>query len=348
MIKNGESKKKIIIILSLLSISCLLAYYFNIILRINIIFSHFFYLPIVLACIWWKYKGLIVPIFLWILLLFFSILNGMIIFIIDNLFRGIMFVIVGFATATLSRYLLKAEELNKAHEDMRFYRDLLIHDTNNILQAIRSSSELYHICKNDENRKDEIDEYINIIEKQTIRGVSLIHNVLKLSEFEEKEIILIQTEALTVLREAVSFMYKRFIEKTINIEILAENSSYYIYANDLLIDIFENIIINAINYNVNDTREIVIKVSQEEINNYVKIEFLDNGVGVEDVRKKKIFQNEGRAIKSQKGMGLGLTLVKKIMESYDGTVWVEDKILGDHTQGSNFILLFRKLFNNKR
>jgi signal transduction histidine kinase len=42
-------------------------------------------------------------------------------------------------------------------------------------------------------------------------------------------------------------------------------------------------------------------------------------------------------------MGLGLSLVKTIMDSYKGRVWVEDKLKEDFTRGSNFILLIPEL-----
>ena len=38
-------------------------------------------------------------------------------------------------------------------------------------------------------------------------------------------------------------------------------------------------------------------------------------------------------------MGFGLSLVKKILEGYNGKIWVEDRIQGDYTKGSNFIVL---------
>jgi signal transduction histidine kinase len=41
-------------------------------------------------------------------------------------------------------------------------------------------------------------------------------------------------------------------------------------------------------------------------------------------------------------MGIGLSLVKKIIEEYTGKVWVENRIKGDHTKGSNFIVLLKQ------
>lgn len=38
-------------------------------------------------------------------------------------------------------------------------------------------------------------------------------------------------------------------------------------------------------------------------------------------------------------MGFGLTLVKKIIESYKGDIWIDDRVPDDYTQGSNFVVL---------
>lgn len=69
------------------------------------------------------------------------------------------------------------------------------------------------------------------------------------------------------------------------------------------------------------------------------MEFKDNGEGVKNTRKEKIFQRIPGKGKIDYRMGLGLSLVKTIIENYTGEIWVEDRIKGDHTKGSNFILL---------
>ena len=104
---------------------------------------------------------------------------------------------------------------------------------------------------------------------------------------------------------------------------------------------FENILINAIRHNNNAQVEIIVRVSkfQENKTDYVKIEFIDNGMGIEDSQKDIIFQRGYEEGKSTSGMGLGLSLVKKILQIYDGKIWVEDRVKGNPSEGSNFIVL---------
>jgi len=60
---------------------------------------------------------------------------------------------------------------------------------------------------------------------------------------------------------------------------------------------------------------------------------------VPDDRKDIIFKKGNRELKGDKGMGLGLSLVSKIINSFNGKIWVEDKIKGDYRKGSNFIII---------
>lgn len=60
---------------------------------------------------------------------------------------------------------------------------------------------------------------------------------------------------------------------------------------------------------------------------------------LEDARKEEIFLRAYNKDKSISGLGLGLSLVKKIIETYNGQIWVENRIKGDHSKGSNFIIL---------
>ena len=82
----------------------------------------------------------------------------------------------------------------------------------------------------------------------------------------------------------------------------------------------------------------ISKEKKEDID-YFKLEFLDNGLGIPDKMKEQIFLKGYREDESISGMGLGLYLVKRIVESFKGQIWVEDRIKGAHIKGSNFIIL---------
>lgn len=106
----AKEKYKILVMSILLSISCFLTYYFHIILKTEVVYSHFFYIPIIFACIWWKRKGLPVAIFLAALLicshLFYLGVRG----IANDCFRALIFIVVSIIVAEISENMAKIQE----------------------------------------------------------------------------------------------------------------------------------------------------------------------------------------------------------------------------------------------
>ncbi|MFX0019865.1 MAG: PAS domain S-box protein [Promethearchaeota archaeon] len=228
----------------------------------------------------------------------------------------------------------------EAFNRSNFYKDLFAHDINNIFQNIQSSAELLSLLLEEMNiRKG--NNFLDIIKDQIIRGSNLISNVRKLSEIEEIESHLKKVELVGVLNEVKNYIIKSFQNKNINLEILYDEGQIFIKANELLPDVFENILINAIRYNRNSSIELIIKVSKEIFDgrNFIRMEFIDNGIGIPNEMKEKVFQRGYNHKGIIKGLGLGLTLVKKVIGIYNGQIWVEDKVNGDYSQGSKFIIL---------
>ena len=118
-VKEREGSLKNLILFILLSISIFLQLHFQIILKTGIIFSHFFYIPIILACFWWKRNGLVIPAFLALLLIIFPIFIGENIYLltdVDNLLRALLLISVGIVVAILSEHISKTE--NKLKEQI--------------------------------------------------------------------------------------------------------------------------------------------------------------------------------------------------------------------------------------
>ena len=242
----------------------------------------------------------------------------------------------------------RIKELKRSEENYRykyeitkFYRGFFTHDINNILNNILMSSELSTITLNKNGDHYKIKEFLNIIIGEVGRGVSLISNFLKHSEFDEKKMTLQPTELCKALDESISSVKKEFQDRNIKIDVQSCDTKIFVKANNLLMAIFCHVLNNAFKYNEKMSVDILIKISKEQIEgkDCIKLEFIDNGIGISDTHKEFIFKKGHKEHKSGKGMGFGLTIVSRIIDSYNGKVWVEDRIKGDYSKGSNFIIL---------
>jgi len=230
------------------------------------------------------------------------------------------------------------EKYHEAFNRAEFYKDLFAHDINNILQSLLSGMQ---VCEISLENPSEIKISINIMKTQVMRGAKLVNNIYNLSKLEESEIPLRKREICRVLKESIISVKNINRELSLTIQFDFDDRELFILGNDLLKDVFDNILNNAIKHNKNPTVEIKIRISKQarKCVNYLKMEFLDNGKGVSDTRKENIFYRGYREIKSVHGMGLGLSLAKKIIETCNGEIWVEDRVKGDYSKGSNFVIL---------
>ena len=119
---------KISIILILLAVSIFLTYYFHFILVSGTIFTHIFYFPIILAAIWWRRKGLIIPIFLSVLLIVSYFLASNLNYPLTDryFFRSFIFIAVGVVVVILS------EEIEQ--------KDLKLRESREKFQAVADSA----------------------------------------------------------------------------------------------------------------------------------------------------------------------------------------------------------------
>jgi len=262
-----------------------------------------------------------------------------------NIGADIFFVTILFVTgivAYLEERLTESERKYKEFYNREsFYKDLVAHDINNVLQSIESSAELLSIYLKGSEKEEDYKELTEIVKEQVERGTKLVSNVRILSDLDYVEISLVPKNISTILEQAIKLIKKSFPERIIDIKIENPFDEIIVLSNELIFDVFDNILTNAIKHNQNTKVEILIRISKKERDNnsYYKLEFIDNGEGVSDYMKDKIFQRVYGKSKTVGGMGLGLSLVKKILNLYDGDIRVEDKIKGEHQKGSNFIIL---------
>jgi len=113
------------------------------------------------------------------------------------------------------------------------------------------------------------------------------------------------------------------VEKTIpDVEVLAD---------DMLESVFRNLLNNAIVHNDKEIPEITVAATADD--ELLQVRVADNGPGIPDDQKERIFEEGERGLDSE-GTGLGLYLVRTLVDRYDGDVWVED----NEPEGSVFIV----------
>jgi PAS domain S-box-containing protein len=229
-----------------------------------------------------------------------------------------------------------------AYERENFYKDLFVHDMSNILQSMLMSLELCEFKIKTLNGIDGLNDLINNFREQISRGANLVSNVRKFSEFYESNKLLKNMPVKQVLEDAEKIVKSISNQKQINIKYDNLKEDYIIKADAFLLDVFENILINAVRHNDNQITESLVKFSEirENGKNLLKMEFIDNGRGIPEFKKDCIFNRGDIKDRSVSGLGLGLSLVKSILDKYNAKIWVEDKVSEDHTQGSKFVLLF--------
>ena len=223
----------------------------------------------------------------------------------------------------------------EAKEQAELYIDLLSHDISNMNAAIRGYMELaLEKMDIEEKNKQYFTRPIDIIETSN----RLIENVRKIQQVEGHEskhgmvdlgwlLEDVRSEAEKFPGREIKINYKTTIKK-------------FVIASELLRDVFDNIISNAIKHSTGPV-EISITLTKMFENGweYYKVAIEDDGPGIPDEVKTKLFQRKQRGRSKTAGSGLGLFLVKKLVEDFNGRVWVEDRIPGDHTEGARFVVM---------
>jgi signal transduction histidine kinase len=232
-----------------------------------------------------------------------------------------------------------------AFNRLDFHKDLIAHDMANILNNIKSALRILEIYEGDPSKSDKKRELNEIISKQVKRGENLISNMKKLSKIENQDRKIKSINIGEMIRNAIKNFKSQFKMDTMEISVDIPDGDLIVKGGPLLADAFDNLLLNAYIHNNSQQKKVWINLTkiQEKQRRFIKIEFIDNGVGINKERKETIFNRDYKQEKSTGGMGIGLSLVKKIVKQYRGQVQVKNRIEGDFSQGSDFIIILEQL-----
>ena len=134
---------------------------------------------------------------------------------------------------------------------------------------------------------------------------------------------------MPILTGAIELVRNSFPQRELRANIDVAKDDVSVLADEFLIDAIFNLLHNAMKHSTDNEVAIEIKVTEEQ--NSVKIEIDDRGPGIDNESKKALLNRLESGIKL--GSGMGLTLIKRIVERYNGKIEIEDRVPGEYSHG---------------
>ncbi len=229
----------------------------------------------------------------------------------------------------------RLEELNLLKS---YFVSNVSHDLKTPLTSIKMFAELLDSSEN--ISKEKTHQYLKIIEGESNRLTRLVNSILDYSKIERgiKEYQFTKFDAIESFQRVINLMEYQFkMNEFIIIKSIPQKQIHIFADEDSFHEAIINLISNAIKYSP-DKKQIEFAI--ETSDHYLIVEIKDSGCGIPDEDIKQIFnpyfQSSNTKMLNHKGIGLGLTIVKNIIDAHKGKIEVKSSLVN----GSTFKLFF--------
>lgn len=170
-------------------------------------------------------------------------------------------------------------------------------------------------------------EFLSQMDKEIQRLEKLVKDLLQLSRLSMSTVVVkrVLCDVCGLFDKAYNSLHKKALEKGLTIKKDYQTLEYAFCDPDKILQVLMNLLSNAIKYSEQGTITLRTRIQEP----YYVIEVEDEGCGISDEDKKKIFDRFYRVhddrSRQSGGYGLGLSIVQSIIEAHDGTIEVESK-----------------------
>jgi signal transduction histidine kinase len=248
------------------------------------------------------------------------------------------------AIALTNAYLY--EQLEHANQQKNRFLSMLAHELRNPLAPIQSAVDLMRLCRLD---NEDVNSAREVIERQVSHLVRIVDDLLDVSRITLGKIRLEKTplDARKVITSAVEISKPLIDDQGHRLELEVPADALLIEGDSArLTQVLSNLLNNAAKYTP-PPGEIHLSLREEEGNAVFRIR--DNGIGIPTVMLAKVFdlftQVDGSTERAQGGLGVGLNLVRELVEMLGGRVEVTSAGAG---QGSEFLVMIPLLADARR
>ncbi len=216
---------------------------------------------------------------------------------------------------------VQKKELKRSNKDLQDFASIISHDLQEPVRSVKQYMLLLS-KKSKERFEPETQEFISFALEGALKIETMIRALLDYSRLDKKkDIKFISCEK--ALKQALQSLCISIDEcrAEITYESLPKIKGDYFQ----IVQLFQNLLSNSIKYCRNPIPK--INITAELKNNEWLFSVMDNGIGIEEKDYERIFQLFQRlhTQKEYSGTGVGLSVCKKIVERYGGTIWVDSK-----------------------
>ena len=218
---------------------------------------------------------------------------------------------------TQKEQLLK--NLEQQNEHLNEYAHIVSHD---LKSPLRNISALLSWTKEDFREKlgEESLMNLDLMQGKVEKMDHLIENILRYSSIEDGNIQNQELNLQELVSEIIELIY---IPEHISVSILRKLP--IIYGDRTRIQqVFQNLLSNAVNYI--DKEKGFVEIDYTENTTHYTFSIKDNGIGIKKEHHQRIFKIFNALGTHEKSTGVGLSIVKKVIDLYEGEIWLDSEV----------------------
>ncbi len=223
------------------------------------------------------------------------------------------------------------DSLAKSNKELEDYAAIVSHDLKSPLRSIHS---LLTWIKEDNDKEfnPQTLQYLGMMENKVEKMDHLIEGILTYAKIDKADLATENINTQEIVQNIINIIH---IPSHITVAI--KNSLPVIKADRFRIQqLFQNLISNAVNYI--DKPSGIVEIDCQTLPKHYVFSIKDNGPGISKGNQEKIFKIFQSLGSSDKSTGLGLSIVKKIIDLYQGEIWIESEM----GQGATFYIKLNK------
>lgn len=230
-------------------------------------------------------------------------------------------------------------KLEKINQQKNFMLATTTHDLKNSFNILVNCSDF---LVEDKSITEEQRIYAQMIQEATLNGYRVLENILswarmEMTDYEGTNVI---RDLKSLVEKEIEAFSKQIEQKSIRIRLDLDNSLHFACDEDQLYSIGRNLLSNAIKFSQPGGK---ITISNRQIENWVEIGIHDNGIGMNPDMIASLFDNtidnKRTGTSGESGSGLGLIIVKELVESNKGTI----TCLSEPSKGTDFLIRFPRV-----